>query len=175
VVHCHPPHATAFAVAREPIPQAVLPEVEVFLGDIPISRYETPGSQTFADTIRPVVKHSNVILLANHGTVSFGETVERAYWWTEIVDAYCRILMLAKGLGGVVYLTGKETRALLDLKQKWGYTDARLDLSMNDRDICDNAVFKSTWQDVGVARKAFATHPEAHASGHSAAATTSSS
>jgi len=168
VVHCHPPHATAFAVAREPIPQAVLPEVEVFLGDIPISRYETPGSQAFADTIRPVVKRSNVILLANHGTVSFGETVERAYWWTEIVDAYCRILMLAKGLGGIVYLTGKETRALLDLKQKWGYTDARLDLNMNDRDICDNAVFKSTWQQVGVARRAFATHPEAHRSGHSA-------
>ena len=172
VVHCHPPHATAFAVAREPIPQAVLPEVEVFLGDIPISRYETPGSQTFADTIRPVVKHSNVILLANHGTVSFGETVERAYWWTEIVDAYCRILMLAKGLGGVVYLTGKETRALLDLKQKWGYTDARLDLSMNDRDICDNAVFKSTWQDVGVARKAFATHPEAHPEAHASGQST---
>ena len=32
-VHCHPPHATAFAVAREPIPQCVLPEVEVFLGE----------------------------------------------------------------------------------------------------------------------------------------------
>ena len=160
VVHCHPPHATAFAVAREPIPQAVLPEVEVFLGDIPISRYETPGNQMFADTIKPVVKRSNVILLANHGTVSFGATVERAYWWTEIVDAYCRILMLAKGLGGIVYLTGQETRALLDLKQKWGYTDARLDLNMNDRDICDNAVFRSTWQEVGVARKAFATHPE---------------
>jgi L-fuculose-phosphate aldolase len=66
-------------------------------------------------------------------------------------------------LGGVVYLTGSETRALLDLKQKWGFTDARLDLDMNDRDICDNAVFKSTWQEVGVARKAFATHPEADA------------
>jgi len=165
VVHCHPPHATAFAVAREPIPQAVLPEVEVFLGDIPISRYETPGSQTFADTIRPVVKQSNVILLANHGTVSFGETVEKAYWWTEIVDAYCRILMLAKGLGRVVYLTGRETRALLDLKQKWGYSDARLDLGMNDRDICDNAVFRSTWDEVGVARRAFAAHPETTADG----------
>ncbi|MBM4093639.1 MAG: class II aldolase/adducin family protein, partial [Planctomycetes bacterium] len=50
VVHCHPPHATAFAVAREPIPQCVLPEVEVFLGDVPITKYETPGGQQFADT-----------------------------------------------------------------------------------------------------------------------------
>ncbi|MFM1997774.1 MAG: L-ribulose-5-phosphate 4-epimerase UlaF [Planctomycetota bacterium] len=160
VVHCHPPHATAFAVAREPIPQSVLPEVEVFLGDIPISRYETPGNQTFADTVRPLVARSNVILLANHGTVSFGETVERAYWWTEIVDAYCRILMLAKGLGNVTYLTGEETRALLDLKQKWGFTDARVDMGLDDRAICDNAVFRDTWAEVGVARRAFATHPE---------------
>src|SRR5512140_3434304 len=55
VVHCHPPHATAFAVAREPIPQCVLPEVEVFLGDVPITKYETPGGQAFADTVLPFV------------------------------------------------------------------------------------------------------------------------
>ena len=51
VVHCHPPYATAFAVAREPIPKCVLPEVEVFLGEVPITVYETPGGQKFADTI----------------------------------------------------------------------------------------------------------------------------
>src|SRR5215831_880061 len=105
VVHCHPPHATAFAVAREPIPQAVLPEVEVFLGEVPITRYETPGGQKFADTILPFVLHTNVIILANHGTVSYGESVERAYWWTEILDAYCRILILARQLGPISYLS----------------------------------------------------------------------
>ena len=43
-VHCHPPHATAFAVAHEPIPKCILPEVEVFLGEVPIATYETPGT-----------------------------------------------------------------------------------------------------------------------------------
>ena len=105
VVHCHPPHATAFAVAREPIPQCVLPEVEIFLGDVPITRYETPGGKAFAETILPFVQKTNIIILANHGTVSYGETVERAYWWTEILDAYCRILMLARGLGNVSYFS----------------------------------------------------------------------
>ncbi len=62
VVHCHPPHATAFAVAREPIPQCVLPEIEVFLGDVPITEYETPGGQTFADSILPYVHKTNVIV-----------------------------------------------------------------------------------------------------------------
>ena len=141
VVHCHPPHATAFAVAREPIPQCVLPEVEVFLGDVPITKYETPGGQEFADTVLPFVKKSNVIILANHGTVSFGETVERAYWWTEILDAYCRILMLARDLGRVNYFTEAKERELLDLKTKWGYTDARLAPGMENCDICANDVF----------------------------------
>jgi len=52
-------------------------EVEVFLGDVPITKYETPGGQAFADTIRPFVSKTNVILLANHGTVSYGTDVER--------------------------------------------------------------------------------------------------
>jgi L-fuculose-phosphate aldolase len=159
VVHCHPPHATAFAVAREPIPQCVLPEVEVFLGDVPITKYQTPGSQEFADTIMPFVKKTNIIILANHGTVSFGETVEKAYWWTEILDAYCRILMLARGLGGLNYFTEPEARDLLNLKSKWGYGDARLAPGMENCDICANDVFRSTWKETGVDRRAFEPPP----------------
>jgi len=161
VVHCHPPHATAFAIAREPIPQCVLPEVEVFLGDVPITQYETPGSQSFADTVLPFVHKSNVIILANHGTVSFGETVERAYWWTEILDAYCRMLMLARDLGRVQYLGEQKTRELLDLKTKWGFTDARLQPGMENCDICANDVFRDSWAKAGVERKAFDAPPPA--------------
>ncbi len=161
VVHCHPPHATAFAVAREPIPQCILPEVEVFLGDVPITKYETPGGQVFADTIIPFVKKANVIILANHGTVSYGETVEKAFWWTEILDAYCRILMLAKSLGRVEYLGEQKSNELLDLKTKWGFTDARLHPGMENCDICANDVFRDSWQATGVERKAFDAPPPA--------------
>src|SRR6266403_286431 len=70
VVHCHPPHATAFAVAREPIPSCILPEVEVFLGVVPTAEYETPGGRDFAATIRPFVGRATTVVLSNHGTVS---------------------------------------------------------------------------------------------------------
>ncbi|HMC10886.1 MAG TPA: class II aldolase/adducin family protein, partial [Pirellulaceae bacterium] len=146
VVHCHPPHACAFAIAREPIPQCVLPEVEVFLGDVPITKYETPGGQAFADTIRPFVSKTNIIILANHGTVSYGENVERAYWWTEILDAYCRILMLSKSLGRVNYFSEDKERELLDLKQKWGWSDPRNTPEYKDCDICANDIFRHSWQ-----------------------------
>jgi L-fuculose-phosphate aldolase len=159
VVHCHPPHATAFAVAHEPIPQCVLPEVEVFLGDVPITKYETPGGQQFADTVLPFVKKSNVIILANHGTVSFGESVERAYWWTEILDAYCRILMLARDLGKINYFTEGKQRELLELKTKWGYKDARLAPGMENCDICANDVFRESWSENGIERRAFEPPP----------------
>ncbi len=169
VVHCHPPHATAFAVAREPIPQCVLPEVEVFLGDVPITRYETPGGPEFAETVLPFVQKTNVIILANHGTVSYGETVEQAYWWTEILDAYCRILMLSRELGRVNYFNEQETRELLDLKQRFGFTDPRLSPEMKDCDICANDVFRDSWQEGGIERRAFPAPPPMGAAAHQAA------
>ncbi len=159
VVHCHPPHATAFAIAREPIPQCILPEVEVFLGDVPITKYETPGGQAFADTIIPFVRKTNVMILANHGTVSYGETVEQAYWWTEILDSYCRMLMLARQLGHVAYLSEGKSRELLELKDKWGYKDPRNTEEFKDCDICANDIFRESWADAGVERRAFTAPP----------------
>lgn len=158
-VHCHPPHATAFAIAHEAIPQCVLPEVEVFLGEVPITKYETPGGQAFADTILPFVKKSNVVILANHGTVSYGENVERAYWWTEILDAYCRMLMLARDLGKINYFSEGQTRELLNLKQKWGFSDPRFDPEMENCDICANDVFRNSWSETGVGVRAFEEAP----------------
>jgi L-fuculose-phosphate aldolase len=146
-------------VAREPIPQCVLPEVEVFLGEVPITKYDTPGGQKFADTVLPYVEKSNVVILANHGTVSFGETVERAYWWTEILDAYCRILLLSRDLGRVHYFSEQETRELLDLKQRFGFTDPRLGPGMENCDICANDVFRRSWKESGVEPRAFSTPP----------------
>jgi len=168
VVHCHPPHATAFAIAREPIPQCVLPEVEVFLGDVPITKYETPGGKAFAETVLPFVQKTNVIILANHGTVSYGDDVERAYWWTEILDAYCRMLMLARDLGRVNYFTETKERELLELKQQWGWSDPRNTPEYKNCDVCANDIFRDSWQGAGVERKAFPAPPPM---GSSAAAT----
>lgn len=136
VVHCHPPHATAFSVAGEQIPTCVLPEVEVFLGTIPTAQYETPGAEAFAATILPHVKRAKIAVLKNHGTVAWGETVDRAYWWTEILDAYCRILLLAKQIGGVERISEPKVEELLDLKERFGIgVDPR---RLENADLCVN-------------------------------------
>ena len=142
VVHCHPPHATAFAVAREPIPNCVLPEPDIFLGEVPIAPYATTGSAEFAKTILPFVKSTNTIILANHGTVSYESTVERAYWLTEILDAYCRVLILAKQIGHVEFLSDAQGKELLDLRTKWGFVDPRQKMKDADSQVGKYMLFR---------------------------------
>jgi L-fuculose-phosphate aldolase len=158
VVHCHPPHATAFAVAREPIPQCILPEIEVFIGEVPFAPYETPGGQKFADTVLPFLKPgTNAMILTNHGTVSFGDTLEQAYWRTEIIDAYCRILILARQIGGVTYLNERESRELLDLKKRLGFDDPRF--HVDNCDLCGNTAFRDGYKEKMPEPKAFEPPP----------------
>jgi len=139
VVHSHPPHATAFSVAGEEIPTCILPEVEVFLGPIPTAVYETPGAQAFAQTILPFVETAKIVVLKNHGTVAWGETLQQAYWWTEILDAYCRILLIAKQVGRVERISPPKVEELLDLKERFGITDDPRRL--HNADLCVNIDF----------------------------------
>jgi L-fuculose-phosphate aldolase len=153
VVHCHPPHATAFGIAREAIPQCLMPEVDINMGDVPIAKYALPGGQDFADVVLPFIMKSDIIVQANHGTVSVGPTIERAYWLAEMLDAYCRICLIARDLGKVEYFTKEEAEDLLTLKQKWGFKDPRAELQ--NCELCANDIFRDSWKDTGVGHRAF--------------------
>ncbi|MDX2039374.1 MAG: class II aldolase/adducin family protein [Isosphaeraceae bacterium] len=157
-VHCHPPHATAFAVAHEPIPKCILPEFEVFLGEVAIAKYETPGTQAFADTVLPYVKDTETILLANHGTITYGNDLEDAYFKTEIIDAYCRILMLAKQLGTINYYSDAKAAELIKIKPNLNIPDPRLALGLENCDLCANSLFREGYSDFVPESKAFV-HP----------------
>lgn len=127
VIHSHPPHATAFAIAGIPLPQGIHPEAEVFLGTVPTAPYATPSKQDLPDSITPLVgPHTNTVLMGNHGVVCFAKTLEDTYYKLEIVDAYCRILILCKQLGQANVLSPKQMTELLEVKAKFGLPDDRL-------------------------------------------------
>jgi L-fuculose-phosphate aldolase len=98
VIHCHPPYATAYAVAGVVPRGNLVPEQEVFVGPVALAPYETPGTPAFARTIRPFAKNHNTILLANHGVVCWADTVAHAEWYVEIVDTYCKTIHIATQL-----------------------------------------------------------------------------
>jgi L-fuculose-phosphate aldolase len=121
VVHCHPPHATAFAITGRSIPMGAMAEADVFLGDVPIVPYDTPGTAAFAQSILPFVHDSNACLLANHGAVTYGASLDLAYNLMEVLDAYCRILLLAESLGPVRTLSPEYRSALAKVRERSGF------------------------------------------------------
>ena len=154
-IHTHPPHATAFAVAHEPIPKCILPEFEVFLGEVAIAPYETPGTQAFAETVLPYVKDTDTIILANHGTITYGSDLMDAYFKTEIIDAYCRILLLSKQLGTINYYSDEKAAELIRIKPALGIPDPRLARGLENCDLCGNSLFREGYSDFVPEPKAF--------------------
>src|ERR1035441_8516029 len=129
-VHCHPPHATAYAITGRVPPNNIIPEFEVFVGKVAVSPYETPGTAAFAQTVIPYVREHNTVLLSNHGIICWADTVTHAEWYAEVVDTYCWTLMLASQLGvPISQISEKHTADLLDIKKTIGLPDARFDAS----------------------------------------------
>jgi L-fuculose-phosphate aldolase len=142
VIHTHAPHAVAFAITHTNVPQCVTAEVEVFLGEVPLAPYATPGTPELGESIVPFVRDANVVLLSNHGVVSWGKSLEEALHATEILDAYCHTLILARQLGPVQRLSDENMRDLMAIKARLDIPDHRATRqSFEDCDLCGNDVF----------------------------------
>jgi L-fuculose-phosphate aldolase len=105
VVHAHPPVATAFAVAGEGFTSLfVLPELIFLVGSVPLVPYATPGTPAVGDGVEPYLEGHNALLLANHGAVTMGRTLEEAWIRMETLEHGARILFGARLLGRVTEL-----------------------------------------------------------------------
>lgn len=120
VVHAHPPVATGFAAAGVELGECVLPEVIVGLGRVPIARYATPGTPELVASLDPVIEHHDAFLLENHGAVTVGADVLRAYQAMETVEHSARILLVARLLGGAQVLPAERVRELLESRARYG-------------------------------------------------------
>jgi L-fuculose-phosphate aldolase len=127
VVHCHPPYATAFAVTGSAPPVGLISEYEIFIGPVAVTRYETPGTQAFAETVLPFVQDHNTILLTNHGIVCWSDSVTHAEWLVEILETYCKTYVIAQQIGRpLVHIPDEKIAEILALKRRMGLPDARM-------------------------------------------------
>ena len=112
-VHAHPPHATAFAISNEVPAKVIIPEAEIFLGNIGIAEYQTPGAPELADTVAACATEHQAVIMKNHGVICWGKNAEDAYWRVEILDAYCHTLAIALQLGrGLCEIKPEKVREL---------------------------------------------------------------
>jgi L-fuculose-phosphate aldolase len=125
-VHAHPPHATGFAVSYVQPTSCLVPEMEVFCGEVPVAPYFTPGTPAVGESVARLCDRHNTVLMGNHGAVAWGFDVQDAYFKMEILESYCRTLLVTAQLGGPTRFTPEELRALLAIKERLGIPDARL-------------------------------------------------
>jgi len=126
VVHCSPPHATAYAITGTVPPPGVIPEFDVFVGSVALAPYETPGTKKFAETVIPFVRDHSVILLENHGIVCWADTPTHAEWYAENLEAYCQTLLISKQIGVACKTIPKAKRQeLLAIRKRLGLPNAR--------------------------------------------------
>ena len=140
--HAHPPHATAFAVARVQPPTCLIPEADIFLGKIALAPYQTPGSQENADTVGEIGKDNQCVLMLNHGVITWGKDIEDSYWKMENADSYCRTIWVASQLGGELGdgVGGNKAKEFVKIRKMLGMPDNRDGLK--ECELCDNSDFR---------------------------------
>ena len=119
VVHAHPPTATGYAAAGLALNQALISEVVLALGCIPLARYGTPGTPELTEALAPLVAQYDAILMANHGVVTYGADLLTAYMRMETVEHFARISLVTQLLGGPNLLSREEVEKLGEARARY--------------------------------------------------------
>ena len=120
VLHAHPPVATGFASAGRPLNLALLPEVIIGLGCVPLADYGLPGTDALTEPLLPFIPKYDAVLLGNHGVTCWGEDVYKAFFRMETVEHFARIALVAELLGGPKVLPQVEVDKLFESRTRYG-------------------------------------------------------
>jgi len=118
VVHAHPPAATGFAVAGEAIPANLLPELIFVVGPVALVPYGTSGTPDLGDQVVPYLDGHDALLLANHGAVTMGRSLDEAWIRMESLEHSARIILAARQVGQPQPLSAEAVRALVQQREK---------------------------------------------------------
>ena len=119
VVHAHPPTATGFAAAGLALDRALVSEIIVALGSVPLANYGTPGTPELLEALEPFIPGNQAILMANHGVVTYSEDVLHAYMHMETVEHFAKISLVAHVLGRQEVLSDENVDKLRVVRQKY--------------------------------------------------------
>ena len=119
VVHAHPPVATGFATAGRALDKALLPEVVIQLGAVPLAAYGLPGTPALSNGMRSLIPNYDALLLENHGCTAYGSDVWQAFFRMEMVEHFARITFVAEMLGGARPLPRDEVEKLFASRARY--------------------------------------------------------
>ena len=102
IVHLHSTHAVALTMLPEIDPRAALPPMTPYYlmraGETALVPYYRPGDPDVADAIRGLAGKYSSVLLANHGPVVAGDSLEAAVFATEELEETAKLYLLLRNL-----------------------------------------------------------------------------
>ncbi len=108
IVHAHPIYCTALAMARKPLPAAHY-MVAIFGGsDVRCSGYATFGTKALSNEALAALKDRTACLLANHGMITLGDTLDKAMWRATELEVLAQQYCVSLTIGGPVVLEEDE-------------------------------------------------------------------
>lgn len=120
VVHAHPPYCTTLAILRKSIP-ACHYMVAAFGGsDVRCSGYSTYGTLELADLALAAIENRSACLLANHGMITAGGSLDKAMWRAIELEALARQYCQALQIGDPVILGQDEIQETLSRFEGYG-------------------------------------------------------
>lgn len=123
ICHAHPPHAVALTIAGIDLQTPIIPEIIVTIGGIPTAPFGTPGTPELPETIRDLVRCSDVMMMQNHGSVTLGTNLMDAYKKLDMLEHTAKILWLAHvAKGGLDPLPAEDVRKMLATRAQLGIT-----------------------------------------------------
>ena len=133
VVHAHPLYATSFAIAGIPLTEPIMPEAVITLGCVPIAEYGTPSTEEIPDAVSKYLQYYDAVLLANHGALSFSDSLINAYYKMESLEFYAQLMYQSKMLGGPKQLSEEQVQRLYEIRRQFGMT------GKHPANVCPNA------------------------------------
>ena len=104
-------------MAGQALEAFVLPELILQCGRVPLVPYGTPGTPELGDRLEPYLVGHDAWLLANHGAVTVGPTLDAAWIRMESLEHASRIIAAARALGHVQGFEAQRDRAGKERKQ----------------------------------------------------------
>ena len=119
VIHSHPPVATAFACAGWALDEMLCQEAVMTLGPVPLAGYATTGTDEVAASLNPFIPAYDAMLLANHGAVTCGTTLQEAFFKMETLEHVAQIRLAAHQLGSYTTLEQEQEEHLRRARQRY--------------------------------------------------------
>ncbi len=117
VVHLHSTHSVAVSCLADIDPTNVLPPITAYyvmkIGTLPLVPYFPPGDLDLAKAVREMASKHHAVLLANHGPVVAGTSLEDTVYATEELEETARLFLMLKDMK-TRYLTDRQVAALQD-------------------------------------------------------------